>query len=73
MAGSYAAIYKILFQNSIFVLILDIYTPQAEYNEAFIDIFTSARLGTNKKGQYNLGHKLYTFFNFSGISYHKQN
>ena len=30
MAGSYAAIYKILFQNSIFVLILDIYTPQAE-------------------------------------------
>ena len=30
MAGSSAAIYKILIQNSIFVLILDIYTPQAE-------------------------------------------
>ena len=30
MAGSYAAIYKILFQNSIFVLILDIYMPQDE-------------------------------------------
>ena len=66
--------YKILFQNdNICTNLVTVYTPQAELNEAFIDIFTSARLGTNKKGQYNLGHKLYTFFNFSGISYQKQN
>ena len=56
MAGSSTAIYNILIQNSIFLLILDIYTPQAELDEAFIDIFTPSRLGTNKKGQYNLGH-----------------
>ena len=30
MAGSSAATYKLRIQNSIFVLILDIYTPQAE-------------------------------------------